>query len=403
MCHSYPTYGIFAVLATLLTFGMPWADAELYVLEDELVSYVDVNGIYTVIGNVKNNHPWAVNPILVLHIQDGPASYETVVPYDTVQAGGELPFKIKMPDVSDAATLTDHSISYNIAFAPDVSLDVMYDATLVIHPDGHLTGKAINSGDIPLSNPILWAVIHGPNGPLDVARSHIPLGEVAPGQIISFEMYPDPVISEQVTYYSCFAPSSNSVFPLKSDRNGQTYNLRYESGAWIYKPVFNDDGTAVTVQTTNSYPFETFANIEIPPVTRTETFQVFRNGEAIEFIQSIDEMGLWHVAFNVRERSQDVITISGFEPGPTLPAWIPDYVRENTLAWATGDADDDVLLNDLILLEDRSLLPKSQDGEPVIPGWVKAPALWWTTSQITDDEFLAIISYALDTGLIRLG
>ena len=400
MSHTYPIYGIFAIL---LTFGMPWADAELYLLEDELASYVDANGIYTVIGNVKNDNPWAVDPILILQIQDGTVSYDTVVPYDTVQAGGELPFKIKMPDVSAAASLSDYSISYDISFDPNLSLNVLYDATLVIHPDGHLTGQAVNSGDTTLYDPIIWAVVHGPNGPMDVARSHMPLGEVAPGQIVSFEMYPDPVISEQVTYYSCFAPSSNSVYPLKSDRDGQTYHLRYESGAWIYKPVFNDNGTAVTMQTTNSYPFETFANIEIPPVTRTETFQVFRNGEAIDFIQSIDEMGLWHVAFDIRKQSQDVITISGFEPGPTLPAWIPDYVRENILAWATGDADDGILLNDLTLLEDRSLLPKSQDGEPAVPDWVKIPALWWATSQITDDEFLAIISYAMDAGLIRLG
>lgn len=403
MCHPYRMCGALAAFVMILTSGGLWAEAELYVLEDELGQYVDANGVYTAIGNVKNDYPWAVDPYLVLHIQDGSLLHEIVVPYDTVQAGGELPFKVKMPDVSGDASLAHYSLSHDTTFDSSISLDVVYDDTLVVHPDGHLTGYAINSGNITLYDPVIWAVVHGSGGPLDVSRSHMPLGYVEPGQTVSFEMYPDPTVSDFVVYYSCFAPTSNYVYPLKSDRNGQTYNLRYESGAWLFQPVFNEDGTAVTIHATNSFAFETFANIEIPPVTRTESFQVLRNGEAIEFIQSIDEMGLWHVAFDIRKQSQDIITISGFQPGPILPALIPDYVRDNISSWAVGDADDDTLLNDLILLEDNSLLPKGQDGDPIVPNWVRVPAQWWGTSQITDDEFLAIISYALDMGLIRLG
>lgn len=403
MRHPYKIYATLAAVATLLSFGIPWAEAEPYVLEDELASYIDANGIYTVIGNMKNDYHLAIKPTLTLYIQDNSTLHDIIVPYDTIPAGGELPFKIKIPDASADAHLSHYSLSYDISFSDGISLDVIYDATLVIHPDGHLTGQAINSGDDILNNPIIWAVIHGVNGPLDVAQNHMPLGEVVPGQIVSFEMYPDPVISDQVVYYSCFAPSSDSVYPLRSDRNGQTYNLRYESGAWFYKPIFNDNGTAVAIQTTNSFPFEVFANIEIPAVTRAETFQVLRNGEEIESIQSIDEMGMWHVVFDIRKQSQDVITITGFESGPILPALIPDYVRENILAWAVGDADDEAILSDLTLLEDRSLLPKGQDGDPAIPGWVKMPALWWGISQITDDEFLTLITYSLNTGLIRLG
>ena len=33
--------------------------------------------------------------------------------------------------------------------------------------------------------------------------------------------------------------------------------------------------------------------------------------EPIEFIQSIDEMGFWHVAFDVEPTSQGVVKISG--------------------------------------------------------------------------------------------
>lgn len=198
-----------------------------------------------------------------------------------------------------------------------------------MHPDGHLTVYVTNTGDHTITNPTVWAVAHGAEGALDVARNAAPLGEVAPGQTVAFSMHPDPAVSSMVAYYSCFAPSDETVYTIKADKGGQAYDLRYESGAWLYRPVFGGDGAEVTIQATNRYPFETFANLEIPPVTREEAFEVYLDGEAVEFLQSIDEMGMWHLAFDIPKQSQPVITVRGFVYGPLLPAMVPPYLKEN--------------------------------------------------------------------------
>ena len=372
---------------------------KLYI--EDLVTYTDANGIYTAAGSVKNKHSWSVTPALSVIIQDGPLSFKVQVPYNSISAGGELPFKVKIPKAGPHATLAGYVLDVAAGTKHNVTLDVIYDHTLVVHPNGSLTGFAVNSGAHTLYDPVLWAVAHGADGPLDVARS-IPLGTIEEGETVPFQMHIDPAVSG-ATYYSCFAPSDESVFPLKAQRGDQEYMMRYESGAWLYRPVFSDDGTDVTIHTTNSYPFETFASVEIPAVTRAEEFHVLRNDESIDFVQSIDDMGMWHVSFDIRGQSQDIITIQGFEQGDTLPALIPDYIRHDMRAWALGDAQDSVMLESLVLLADRSLLPKGTAGEPFVPAWLAMLMIWWGDKQVDDDEAMAAISHVIEEGLIRFG
>ena len=400
-------------LATVLLWAAPAAvnpaaaSAGLELIAEEMVAYVDANGIYTIAGNVKNHHEWAATPKLVITVRDAHAAHAVDIPYNAIPAKGELPFKAKVPDALHDAIIESYDLSASpaswIPHAPPV-LAVMYDHTLIVHAqNGSMSGVAVNSGNTTLHDPVLWAVVHGKDGRiLDVART-APLGTIEPGQTVQFEMHPDPSVSG-VSYYSCFAPSSNSVVPLSAKRGDQAYDMRYESGAWLYGPVFSEDGTGVTMQTTNSFPFETYANLEIPAVTRAEAFDVFVNGEPVEHQQSIDEMGMWHVSFEVRAQSQDVVEIRGFEQGDVLPALIPDYTRQGLLAWAVGDAGDAAAFDAILLLADRGLLPDVASGEPRIPGWLKTVVVWWVgDASIGDDVAMAAISYAIESGLVEAG
>ena len=70
--------------------------------------------------------------------------------------------------------------------------------------------------------------------------------------------------------------------------------------------------------------------LNFPPISGNEKFLVTMDGEPIEFIQSMDEMGFLHVAYTVEPRSQGVVQISGFEKGlpPEMP--IPaTWVKQN--------------------------------------------------------------------------
>ncbi len=378
---------------------------QLVMLSGELATYVDSNGVYTITGNVKNGYLWDARPLLFLHVSDGPRSYEIEVPYGAIPSGGELPFKVKVPDASPHAGLAGYDMAPAAGVARTATLDVLYDHTLVVHPGGHLSGLAVNSGSSTLEDPVLWAVVHGDASVLDAARSE-PLGSVAPGQIVPFEMRADPSISG-VSYYSCFAPSSDSVHPLTAQRGDQKYLMRYESGAWLYRPVFAEDGLSVEMQSTNSYPFETFATVEIPPVTRDESFEVYRNGEPINHTQRADDMGLWHVSFDVRGHSQDVFTIRGFERGETLPALLADYILQDMWAWASGAAPDSAVYTSLLLLSEHSLLPEplppDEQAGPSMPGWIAILLMWWESDDVSDDDAMAALSHLIEAGLIRPG
>lgn len=401
----YPGLKISSALcsAALVLACVQAAYAQVHVPSDEYVSYVDANGIYTVIGNVQNDGGQAVSPTITVSVQDGDLVRTASFQHQAVPAGQELPFRIKMPGVPPGAVLLEPEVSYVRASSPPVSLSVIYDDTLVLHEDGSISGRVINTGDRALHNPSVWAVVHGDDGAIDVARNHLEIGTLEPGDSASFAMYPDPTVASMVSYYSCFAPSQNSVYPLKADRNGTPYDLRYESGAWFYRPQFSEDGTEVTIQTTNSYPLVLSANLEIPAVTRQEVFEVYLNGEPVRFLQSIDEMGMWHLVFDIRKHSQDEVTVRGFVPGPVLPPLVPEYFRDDAAQWSSGLADDDAILYDLRLLADRKMIPPGLDGDPLLPAWLGPVMGWYGAGSLTHDEFLAMASYLVERGVILLG
>ena len=379
---------------------MAWA--QVYMPADEFATYTDAAGIYTVIGNVKNGMDWAVLPTIHVSLLYDGVVHHVSHKHNVVAAGGELPFILKIPGAVDA-TVLEHGITYVRAPDPYTGIVVLYDDTLVYRADGSLAGVLKNMGHDTVYRPTVWAVAVGEGGPLDVVRNHNRIESLEPGQTAEFIMYPDPAVAGMVDVYSCFAPVVNGVYKLMADWEGTEYEIRYESGASIYMPVFDQGGTTLTLQTINSFPLETFANLEIPPVTGDETFEVYRSGEPIDFIQSRDEMGLWHLAFDVRAHSQDVIEVRGFVPGPIMPPQIPDYVRENAALWASGSLDDGTILANLWVLADRDLISAQLQGDAHMPAWMRPAMGWYGDGLIDDETFLAMVSYMAERNIIVPG
>lgn len=104
---------------------------------------------------------------------------------------------------------------------------------------------------------------------------------------------------------------------------------------------------------------ETYANFEFLPISGNEKFDVTLNDEPIEFIQSIDQMGFWHIAFRVDPFSQGILKISGFEEG--LPPEIPQ-----------------------------------------IPVWIKQNANWWSNDKISDEDFLNVLEHLVERKIILI-
>ena len=207
----------------------------------------------------------------------------------------------------------------------------MYDDSLVLHDDGRMTGTIKNAGDKTFLNFRVYALIKDQNEQiLDVASSQ-QFGIMHPGEILKFEMLPDPRIANEIDSYSCFAFGDESILPLNVDRNGQQYTFRYESGVSFTATEFSSDNTELEMYSLNSFVGELNASFEFPQSSIHEDFEVYLEGssynndgtifykENITNLQSLDELGNWHVYFTVPGFYQGDVTVKGFhEPDGTV-------------------------------------------------------------------------------------
>lgn len=379
----------------------------VWIPEDEYFGYFDANGIYTVVGAIKNFEEFPIIPTIVITIQDGDKIISRSLEYVAILPTKELPFKVKFPEVtSKLPILKNPSITYVPTQKEPLNVEVIYDDTLVQHEDGHLTGRIINNGYSTVYNIKVFAIIHGYEEALDMGQNIEMIEKMEPGQIRKFSMYPDTSISDKVFYYSCFAPTDSTVMPITTKKNEGDFDFRYDSGSWYYAAKFNEEGTILTMNGYNSYPLATYANFEFSPISGEEKFEVFFNDEPVEFIQSVDEMGNWHVAFSVEPRSQGNLVISGFEKGlPPERSLIPDWLKTNADWWSRDQISDVEFLEGIKFLLDKGVIIVPAKGFAAIgnweiPHWIKTTAGWWSEDKIDDDSFLLGIQYLIQNGVI---
>ena len=386
---------------------MPFAFAEVFIPAHEYLGYFDSQGIYTVVGNVKNENNFAVIPTITISVIDNEKIFSKSIKHVPIGPQKEIPFKIKFPEITgNNPILRQAQLSYEKTNKETIPIEVLYDKTLIKHEDGHLTGRIQNIGEKTIHFPKIFAVVHGHERVLDIVQNIEFIDKINPGEILEFSMYPDPSITEEVFYYSCFAPMDTSVVPITTKKNNGNFDFRYDSGAWYSAAKFDEDGTTLTIRGYNSFPLETYANFEFPPISGNEEFDVTLNDEPVNFIQSIDEMGFWHVAFTVEPTSQGVLKISGFEKGlpPELPK-IPQWVKLNADWWVTDKISDTEFLEGIDFLFEKGIIftPSREVIAPAnwsIPPWFKISATWWFEEKITDDEFLNAIENLVEREII---
>lgn len=353
---------LFFVFLSSLLLAPQFSFGDVFVPVDEYVGYFDSNDVYTVVGNVKNEFDYAIIPTITISIKDNSEIYSQIIQHVPLGAGTEIPFKIKFPNVTgNNLVLMPVELSFEKTQKDTIPISVLYDQTLKRHDDGHLTGRIQNVGEYTIYNPKIFAVVHGYDTVLDIAQNIEFIEKINPGEILDFSMYPDPSITDEIFYYSCFAPVDTTVVPITAKKNDGNFDFRYDSGAWYSAAKFDKKGTTLSIQGYNSYPLETYANFEFPPISGDEKFTVTSNGEPIEFIQSIDEMGFWHIAFVVGPTSQSTIQISGFEKG--LP---------------------------------------STESPKILPPWIKNNAAWWSDGILSDSEFFKGIEWMISNGVITI-
>ena len=380
-----------------MLFVPQFSFAEVFIPSNEIIGYFDSNEIYTVVGNIKNENDYAVLPTITISIQENNEKFSKTITHVPLGSGVEIPFKIKFPNISDNPVLLPPEFTYEKTIKDAIPIMVLYDETLIKHVDGHLTGRIQNTGDKTIYNPKIFAVIHGYEKVLDIGQNIEFIEKIKPGEILDFSMYPDPSITDEIFYYSCFAPVDTTVIPITTKKNGGDFDFRYDSGAWYYAATFDEAGTTLSVRGYNSYPLETYANFEFPQISGNEKFIVTLNDKPVEFIQSIDDMGFWHVAFQVGPTSQGTLKISGFDKGlpPEMPK-IPQWIKTHADWWVTDQISDLEFLKAIDFLFEKQIILIPQRDVTLefqwsIPSWVKISTGWWNEEKISDDDYLNII------------
>ena len=396
--YSSLIFGSFIFVILCFIFIPDEIFADVFIPPNEYIGYFDANGIYTVGGNVKNQNDFALIPFISVSVIDGEKTITKTISHVPIPPMTDIPFKMKFPEIKNKEPiLLEADLKFLRTEKNSIPIQILYDKTLITHDDGHVTGRITNFGNQTINNPKIMAIVHGQENVLDIVQNIEYIEKIEPGEIISFSMYPDPSITQDVLYYSCFAPVDTTVTPITTKKNDGEFDFRYDSGSWYYGAKFNPEGTTLSINGYNSYPFETYANFEFPPISGNEKFQVTLNDKPIDFIQSVDDMGFWHVAFNVGPTSQGVIKISGFEKGlpPEIPK-IPQWIKQNAQWWATNQISDIEFLEGIDFLFEKGIIfvpGKEMKAEMNwnIPSWIKNNALWWSEEKISDDEFLRAI------------
>ena len=407
---SIPSKLSLSILFSIIFFSVifsPLAFAEVFIPSHEYLGYFDSEGIYTVVGNVKNENNFAVVPTITVSVMDDEKLFSKTITHVPLAPQTEIPFKLKFFEVvGNTPILRQADLSYEQITKTPIPIEILYDETLVKHKDGHLTGRFQNTGSETIYYPKIYAVVHGYEKVLDIVQNIEYVDKIEPGEILEFSMYPDPSVTEDVFYYSCFAPVDTTVVPITAKKDGGDFDFRYDSGAWYSAAKFDEEGTTMTIRGYNSYPLETYANFEFPPISGTEKFDVTVNDEPIEFIQSMDDMGFWHIEFTVGPTSQGVVKISGFEKGlpPEMPK-IPQWIKINAEWWATEQISDKEFLESVNFLFEKGIIfVAGKDMKPeaswTIPSWYKTIAIWWFEDKISDDDFLSGIENLVSREII---
>ena len=329
---------------TLLILTPVFASGEVYIPDHEYVGFYDHDGVYTVIGGVKNTEMYPVIPTVSVSVNDHDYIFSDEYEFSPIMPAQMLPLKIKLPQItSENPILEPPKISFEITEYKFQGGYVLYDDSLILHDDGHMTGKIKNAGEQTFENFRIYALIKDKNeNILDVASSQ-KFDLMKPGDTLDFEMIPHPKIADKINLYSCFAFGEAEIFPLNAERNGEQYTFRYESGAWMTDGEFNPEGTELSMYTFNSWHLDMNASLELPQSSMHEDLEVYLDGkkyakgqpvhEKIESLQSLDEMGNWHVYFTVPDFFQGNTVITGFK-NPDGTVVVPEEIDVTTLVKA---------------------------------------------------------------------
>ena len=325
----FVTLSIFATLIGLGIITVHSASANVWIPDNEFMGFYNANGTYTVIGAVKNTEASSIIPTITINVKDNDKTVSERYTLSTVDSQKDIPFNIKILQVGGKnATLEKPQISFVVTNHNSTDIEIIYDKTLKKHADGHETGFITNNDSSTAYGVRVYAAIYGKDGKfLDVGKSVETIAKMSPGEKIAFSMYPDPQHASMVSYYSCFVVGDDPTMPVSVIKDGKPYNFTYLTSGSVVDTKYDDATHSITATVRYPFPDSGFVNFMFPEETGDEKFSVIADGKMIDFVQSKDSDGYWHVAFDIQPKSTMHIAISGFGK----PSVIPEFPSSNSI------------------------------------------------------------------------
>ena len=85
---------------------------------------------------------------------------------------------------------------------------------------------------------------------------------------------------------------------------------------------------------------------------------------------------------------------------------IPDWIKNNAKQWSsTSISNSEFIVGLEYLIEEGLIIIPTESGminEPKIPIWIQNNAKWWAANQISDEDYVKSIQYLIKKGIIRI-
>ena len=341
-------FALFSILVPQIAHAGMYG--EVYIPEHEFIGFYDETETYTIFAGIKNKEYYPIIPTVTITVQDGDSKIVEKYELSTIMPDNMLPMKVQIPEVKSAnPILKEPLISYKKSENTFSGGYIIYDETLIIHDDGSLTGKIRNGGDSVFEKFRIYALIKDKNDIIiDVASSKI-FEQMNPGDVFDFKLMASPEIADKVDYYSCFAFGDDSIMRLTVKKGDEEFTFRYTANAWFKDGEFSSDGKDLTMYSLNGFQIPMVGSFEFPTNSIHEDYEVVLDGEkfgdgasskdpkiqfteSVETLQSVDEMGNWHLYFEVPQGFQGNVKISGFmQNDGTMP--VPDEIELTELVY----------------------------------------------------------------------
>jgi len=126
-----------------------------------------------------------------------------------------------------------------------------------------------------------------------------------------------------------------------------------------------------------------------------------------KIIDSSADKGTYFAIASYRGEKSNEITFNLVTEATTEPSKIPLWVKDNAKWYGNGQLDElDFILVIEYLIENGLIkipyLPEETKQETKIPDWIRISAKWWAEDQISDDEFINAIQYLIKNGFMKI-